>query len=96
MQASGIGGRLLAGWYPAAKLGPWSLAPADETGDRWVIQTVLSSHDEFWITQRPLRVELALGDLGWSWDVVEFDGSSTIHVSGPPREGLVVIKENHE
>lgn len=91
MRAEGFGGELLAGGYQhAASLGSWSLDASDDQADGWRIVTSFTNTDDYWITQGPMRVVLKLGDLEWSWDDVEFNGSSVIIVSGRPREGVVV------
>ena len=93
MKAAGIGGELRVGYQRAARLGQWSLASAGEGSDHWLISVQLAQRDEFWMEQNPSRVVLELGELSWTWDNIEFDGSSLIRVSGPPREGVVSVEE---
>jgi hypothetical protein len=90
MRAEGFGGELLVGGYQhAAYLGAWNLNVIEDRPDGWRITAALVGVNDYWITQRPMRVVLRLGGLEWSWDDVDFDGSIII-VQGRPREGVVV------
>lgn len=89
-RASGVKGTLTVGGQLAGIIDNWTLTDLDEGCE---VTFSLARRDDYWITQRPMRITLELGFLSWSWDDVSFDGRATIFVSGPPREGPIATKE---
>ena len=72
MRISGTGGRVRVGYQTAARLGRWSLTrvraaptPAYEA------TAMLTEADAFWVGQRPMALELVMGQRSWVWDAVE-------------------------
>ena len=93
--ASGVFGRLLVGYQQAARLGNWSVSRISEDGEHKVFQIhagVVLRH-AFWSQQRPLDIELVLGERRWVWRDVSVtpDGEDavTITVHTAPDVGPV-------
>ena len=72
MRISGEGGRLRVGYQQAATLGWWTLTrvrlgptPAYEATAQ------VAELDTFWAEQRPMDLELVMGQRSWCWASVE-------------------------
>ena len=73
IRASGDTGALRVGHQWAATLGEWTLAPRDVVPREWAFEARVTRQDEFWFTQRPIDLVLAVGTAEWVWRGVEVE-----------------------
>ena len=82
-------GELRCGYQVAAQLGAWEWSP--QGVDDGVVDTALTSVDEFWLEQEPLTLALPMGRQQWIWEGVKVvrEGTSRarVHLTGKPRFG---------
>lgn len=70
--AAGTSGSLLVGSYQlAARLGSWQVRLAPRLPRSYDLSAAISWRDEYWITQRPLRIVVEVGDATWEWAGIE-------------------------
>lgn len=67
MRATGTYGELRAGYQRAARLGKWSLELIPRLPRAFVFRAAIDSQHDYWITQEPLDLVLAVGQTEWIW-----------------------------
>jgi len=68
VHAQGVGGVLRVGYIEAAQIGAWSMTLIPTLPmSRHAVHAALTRVDRFWITQRPIAVDLYVGRWRWRW-----------------------------
>lgn len=72
MRVTGEGGRICMGYQSAARLGGWTLSRIQTEPEQvYDLRAQLLDVDDYWISQRPLDLELQMAQRKWVWPNVE-------------------------
>ena len=88
MRISGSGGEVRVGHQVAARLGDWTLTRTRTTPEpEYDATATVVWSDSFWRQQRPMRLELAIGNRRWGWSdldpVLGEQSLAAVLVGGP-------------
>ena len=74
MRIRGTGGALRVGCQTAATLGEWTLTRTRVTPEpTYAAEATVVQVDTFWSQQRPIELELSIGNRRWAWTNIHPD-----------------------